>query len=169
MYAERLFHRCMWDPFAGGWEFLLLGMAIFYRGMGTSFPMVTPLPRDGIHFSTGGEPLFRAMGFHEHTKELGHTKELEILILVTCSGYRNHRSRRSRLRLLLHLSNALEFPFHMSCASCFSIPWVKEEVRKILGGGRTPRRTMSTQGEKFPRRVAERPPVENQSSSITPR
>ena len=52
--------------------------------------MVTLLPRDGIHFSTGGEPLFRAMGTPGHTKELGHTKGLDILILVTCSGTPSH-------------------------------------------------------------------------------
>ena len=50
------------SPFSGGWEFIFQKMVTFYRGMGTSLPVVTPLPRDRIPFPTGGEALFRAKG-----------------------------------------------------------------------------------------------------------
>ena len=50
------------SPFSGGWEFSFQKMVTFYRGMGTSLSMVTPLPREGMPFATGGEPFIRAMG-----------------------------------------------------------------------------------------------------------
>ena len=50
------------SPFSGGWECLSQVMGTYYRGMGTSLPMVTPLPRDGKPFAEGWEHRFRRMG-----------------------------------------------------------------------------------------------------------
>ncbi len=48
--------------FSVGYEGSFQKIVTFYRAMGTSLPMVTHLPRDGMPSSTGGEPVFRAMG-----------------------------------------------------------------------------------------------------------
>ena len=48
--------------FSGGCEGSFQKIVTFYRAMGTSLPMVTHLPRDGMPSSTGGEPVFRAVG-----------------------------------------------------------------------------------------------------------
>ena len=50
------------SPFSGRWAFLFQEMGTFYRGMGTSLPMVSPLAKDCKPFTEGWEPRLRRMG-----------------------------------------------------------------------------------------------------------